>query len=125
MLYNRFRLKFLPHREFQKMALDINSQKDKALKAAQDAKKKTVAAKQKITAYAKSGKKQLAIVIAVCALLVFFIFGASYQAVHNDEYVVDYNCKPTPQDDCKKYFNILKLWRPYRMTPYQVPDDNE
>ncbi len=107
------------------MALDINSQKDKALKSAQEARKKAAAAKQKITAYAKSGKKQMAIVIAVLALLTLFIFGASYQVVHSDEYVVDYDCKPTKTDDCKKYFSILKLWRPYRMTPYQVPDDNE
>ena len=107
------------------MGIDLNSQKEKLLKQAQEARQKAMDAKQRVREFAGRGQKQRIIVIVVAGLLLLLFCGTFYKTAIQEESGPVFTCKPTPKQDCKAYLGILNLWRPYRMTPYAVPDDKD
>lgn len=106
------------------MGLDLNSHKDKVRKSAQDAKEKALEAKKKVHDYAAQGMMQRVICLVVFGAILLTLCYAFYSAAIQDEWAAGrFGCQPSATQDCKKYFDVLNLWRPYRMTPYSIPED--
>lgn len=113
------------------MGIDLNSQKDKVRKSAEDAKKKALEAKQKamdarkkVQAYASQGMKQRVICLVAFGAILLTLCYAFYSTALRDEFdSIRFGCQPTATQDCKKYLDVLNLWRPYRVTPYNIPED--
>ena len=103
---------------------DPKEAKEKLLKSAQELKGKALDTRKKIKEYAARGRKQRIIVVlsmGAIGLVVLWMF--FHQALSKEEFVPHWVCKPTAEQDCSKYQEILNLWRPYRVTPHNVPTD--
>lgn len=107
---------------------DPKEAKEKLLKSAKELKGKALTsaidARKKIKDYAARGRKQRIIVVlsmGAIAMVVLWLF--FNRALDKEEFVPHWVCKPSPEQDCSKYQEILNLWRPYRVTPYNVPSE--
>lgn len=105
--------------------MDINTHKQKLTETLAEAKVRALEAKTQLKAYASKGKKQRIIVIVGTGGVLLLLLGLFYNRAIDNETFVAWNCRPTAQNDCKKYEDILRLWRPYRDRPYNLPDGDE
>lgn len=104
--------------------MDRKIQKEKLLEKAQELRKKALEAKGKVDSYAKRGRKQRIIVmVSVGAVLLLFCYVFFSRAITSTEQEYERFICNADKTDCRKYEGVLRLWRPYRDKPYNVPGD--
>lgn len=105
--------------------MDINAHKRKLSETIAEAKERAQDARARVKAYSARGKKQRIIVLVGTGAILLVVLGLFFNRAINSETFVAWSCRPTAQNDCKKYEDVLHLWRPYRDKPYNLPGDDE